>query len=139
MCLSIPLPLQDSTFEFEKRRNKPVKYDRELMGATIRAMKRVAEIQSARDARHYKKRMDLVKDKVKAARSAEIAEHIDLIAPAAVREKQEFNIAEKVKLAAGQEKKAAAVVAGASSSAAAAKKGGKAKGGAGAAGMALED
>lgn len=28
----------DTTFEFEKRRNRPVKYDRNLVGATLRAM-----------------------------------------------------------------------------------------------------
>ncbi len=28
----------DSTFDFEKRRNRPVKYDRELVGKTIQAM-----------------------------------------------------------------------------------------------------
>jgi hypothetical protein len=48
---------QDSTFEFEKRRNKPVRYDRDLMGTTIRAIKRVGEIQAARQERFYKNRM----------------------------------------------------------------------------------
>ena len=43
----------DSTFDFEKKRNRPVKYDRELMGTTLRAMKRVGQIQRARD--YYKK------------------------------------------------------------------------------------
>jgi len=31
----------DSTFEFEKKRNRPVKYDREKMAVTLRAMKKV--------------------------------------------------------------------------------------------------
>src|SRR6266403_3800834 len=35
---------QDSTIDFEKRRNVPVRYDRELMQTTIHAMKRVAEV-----------------------------------------------------------------------------------------------
>lgn len=48
---------QDATFEFEKRRNVPVKYDRDLVGTTIRAMKRVQEIQQLRDKRFYEKRM----------------------------------------------------------------------------------
>ena len=30
----------DPTFELEKRRNRPVKYDRDLVGATLRAMAR---------------------------------------------------------------------------------------------------
>lgn len=32
---------QDATFDFEKRRNRPVKYDRETMGKTLLAMKKV--------------------------------------------------------------------------------------------------
>merc|ERR1711957_70786 len=47
----------DSTFEFEKRRNRPVKYDRELMGKTISAMQRVTEIRTRREARFHANRM----------------------------------------------------------------------------------
>lgn len=42
----------DSTFEFEKRRNVPVRYDRELMDTTIKAIKRVQEIKSKRERIH---------------------------------------------------------------------------------------
>lgn len=35
------LRAQDSTFDFERLRNRPVKYDRELMKKTVRAMERV--------------------------------------------------------------------------------------------------
>ena len=31
----------DATFEFEKKRNRPVKYDREKMAVTLQAMKKV--------------------------------------------------------------------------------------------------
>lgn len=78
----------DSTFEFEKRRNKPVKYDRELMGATIRAMKRVQQIQKAREDRYFDKRMSLAKEAEKEAAKIEIAEGLDLVKPAVVREKE---------------------------------------------------
>ena len=46
----------DSTLEFEKRRNVPVKYDRDLMQTTIKAMKRVQEIKAKRERVHYKNR-----------------------------------------------------------------------------------
>lgn len=63
----------DSTFDFERRRNRPVKYDRELMTKTlfvsgfavlvacsdrwrVQAMKRVQEIKKAREERFYKAR-----------------------------------------------------------------------------------
>lgn len=42
--------------EFEKKRNRPLKYDRELMGTTIKAMKRIAEIKANREARHIEQR-----------------------------------------------------------------------------------
>ena len=89
---------QDSSFEFEKRRNTPIRYDRELMGATIRAMRRVAEIQQARGARFYANRMKGVK-KLQATQAAlEVAANIDLVRPAVVRKAQEVNVGEKAKL-----------------------------------------
>jgi large subunit ribosomal protein L24e len=95
--LALGLASQDSTFEFEKRHNTPVRYDRELMGATLRAMKRVSEIQQAREARFYKKRMDSKKESVKAAEELELRTNIDLIAPASVRLKDEVAVVETVK------------------------------------------
>merc|ERR1712046_113695 len=47
----------DKTFAFERKRNRPVKYDRNLMATTIRAMKRVQEIKSAREERFFANRM----------------------------------------------------------------------------------
>ncbi len=35
----------DTTFDFEKRRNRPVKYDREMMTKTLVTMKKVRENQ----------------------------------------------------------------------------------------------
>jgi len=48
---------EDATFEMERRRNRPVKYNRELVGKTIMAMQRVEEIRQARQARHWEARM----------------------------------------------------------------------------------
>jgi large subunit ribosomal protein L24e len=87
--------LQDATFEFEKRRNKPVKYDRELMGATIKAMKRVGEIQKAREDRYYNKRMAAAKGAEVEAHAVEIKEGIDLLQPAAARKTDEVNVLAK--------------------------------------------
>jgi len=47
---------QDSTLEFEKRRNRPVKYDRDLVRHTLQAMKRVDEIKGAREKSFYRQR-----------------------------------------------------------------------------------
>merc|ERR1711976_978188 len=46
----------DPSLEFEKRRNEPVKYSRELWQQTIEAMKRVEEIKGKRQAHHIRER-----------------------------------------------------------------------------------
>lgn len=94
----------DSTFEFEKRRNKPVRYDRELMVATLRAMKRVDEIKQAREARFYRNRMRNVKALERAVEEAEIAQNINLIRPVAARLAAEVLPAQTVK-AMGKERR----------------------------------
>lgn len=48
----------DSTFEFEKRRNVPVRYDRNLMEKTVRAIKRVEEIRRKREKAFYVQRIE---------------------------------------------------------------------------------
>jgi hypothetical protein len=48
--------IQDSTIDFEKRRNVPVRYDRELMQTTVKAMKRIAEIKARREHAFWKHR-----------------------------------------------------------------------------------
>lgn len=96
----------DSTFEFEKRRNVPVRYDRYLMEATLKAMKRVAEIKAAREARFYAIRM---KDKAKKEKQEilrTIKQGIDLVQPAVVRkQKEQLNLSDKVKAAEKAERK----------------------------------
>lgn len=54
-----PYRLQDSTIDFEKRRNVPVRYDRELMQTTIHAMKRVAEVKKRREHAFWKNRYSI--------------------------------------------------------------------------------
>lgn len=49
--------IMDSTLEFEKRRNVPIKYDRELAATTVSAMSRIQEIKSRREKAFYKSRM----------------------------------------------------------------------------------
>ncbi|KAF9535286.1 ribosomal protein L24e-domain-containing protein [Crepidotus variabilis] len=58
----------DSTIEFEKRRNIPVRYDRELIQTTVQAMKRVGEIKARRERAFFKHRMAASREKHKAHR-----------------------------------------------------------------------
>mmetsp|Transcript_1492 Transcript_1492/g.2358 ORF Transcript_1492/g.2358 Transcript_1492/m.2358 type:complete len:167 (+) Transcript_1492:104-604(+) len=86
----------DSTFDFEKRRNRPVKYDRDVMQQTLTAMKRVQEIRENREDRYYRLRMRNVKQIEKVRARKEIVQGIDLVAPAASKQRQATNIVEKV-------------------------------------------
>lgn len=71
----------DSTFEFEKRRNVPVRYNRELMQTTIKAMKRVAEIKARRERAFWKNRMSGNKARAITQQTTDIARHIELVQP----------------------------------------------------------
>jgi len=53
----------DSTIDFEKRRNIPVRYDRELMRTTINAIKRIGEIKARREHAFWKSRMASSREK----------------------------------------------------------------------------
>lgn len=96
----------DSTFEFEKRRNRPVKYNREIMGQTLQAMQRVGEIQVKRAERHFGERMkEAAAEKKKYAR-VEIEKSIDLLAPAvAAREQVMRNVVDKARARIASRKK----------------------------------
>ena len=89
--------LQDTTFEFEKRRNVPVKYDRELVSTTIKAMKRVEEIKERRQKKFYEMRMAGKKQQEVKEGLAELEKNIDIIrAPESLR--KAANQVEKVKV-----------------------------------------
>ena len=47
----------DATFEFEKRRNVPVRYDRNLWIKTIQAMRRIQQLRQIRKQRFQKERI----------------------------------------------------------------------------------
>ena len=95
----------DATYDFEKRRNKPVKYDRNLMGATIRAMQKVQQIKDKRHERFYANRMKGTKEMKKQQVRAKIVQQIDLIAPAASKERAALNVGLIAKIKAKQAQK----------------------------------
>jgi len=69
----------DSTFDFEKQRNTPIKYDRELYSATIHAMKRVSEIQQHRQREFYFKRMTVSLKNRKMMIRRNLKKNLDLV------------------------------------------------------------
>ena len=68
----------DSVFQFERRRNRPERYDRNVTQSTLRAMKKVEEVRVRRAERFYENRMKgkeagVARDEHLAALLAEIA------------------------------------------------------------------
>lgn len=91
----------DSTIDFEKRRNIPVRYDRELIQTTIKAMKRVGEIKKRREHAFWKNRMTIAKDKQRADRTKklEAAKSSMMLIEPESRENGRVRIREKIKVA----------------------------------------
>merc|ERR1711997_550334 len=74
----------DPSFEFEKRRNIPVKYDRELWTKAIGAMQRIEEIKNKRQSHHILQRMKAAKKIQKEKDIKEVERDLALIkSPAA--------------------------------------------------------
>jgi large subunit ribosomal protein L24e len=86
----------DATFDFEKRRNRAVKYDRDLMVTTLKVMKRVEEIKEKREARYFEKRMRVKKVQEKAQAKLDIKQNIALVAPDVMRARAQVNTSEKM-------------------------------------------
>lgn len=87
----------DSTFEFEKRRNRPVRYNRELMTSTLKAMKKVSEVQHKRQDMFFKMRMRAHKGTQRDQVRAVIKKGMDILVPAAAdREKALATVNKKI-------------------------------------------
>uniref|UniRef100_A0A2K5E3Z2 Probable ribosome biogenesis protein RLP24 n=1 Tax=Aotus nancymaae TaxID=37293 RepID=A0A2K5E3Z2_AOTNA len=78
----------DNSFEFEKRRNEPIRYQRELWNKTTDAMKRVEEIKQKRQAKFTMNRLKKNKELQKVQDIKEVKQNIHLIrAPPAAKGK----------------------------------------------------
>ena len=91
----------DSTIDFEKRRNVPIRYNRELMETTIKAMKRIGEIKSRRERAFFKNRMAVAREKQRAHRQKKMqtaVPSIKLHEPMVVETAGPSKIQEKIKV-----------------------------------------
>ncbi|KAH0562604.1 ATPase-activating ribosome biosynthesis protein [Trichoglossum hirsutum] len=77
----------DSTLTFAARRNVPVRYNRDLVATTLKAMQRVSEIRSRREKAFYRKRMAGNKERERAADRKLVAENEHLLPKTSVTEK----------------------------------------------------
>lgn len=69
----------DSTLQLAARRNVPVRYDRDLVQKTLKAMERISEIRSRRERVFYKKRMAGKRERELAAARKLVAENEHLL------------------------------------------------------------
>lgn len=69
----------DSTLTFAARRNVPVRYNRDLVATTLKAMSRVSEIRQRRERVFYKKRMEGNKEREREANRKLVAENSHLL------------------------------------------------------------
>lgn len=79
------------------------------MAQTLRAMKKVEQIKRAREERFYKNRMKSNKSREKARAEMDIAQNINLVAPAASRARQQLAQTSAAREAAKSKKNATAV------------------------------
>lgn len=69
----------DSTLQFAARRNVPVRYNRDLVQKTLKAMERISEIRSRRERVFYKKRMAGKRERELATARRLVAENQNLL------------------------------------------------------------
>ncbi|MCJ1274389.1 ATPase-activating ribosome biosynthesis protein [Puttea exsequens] len=69
----------DSTLTFAARRNVPIRYNRETVETTVKAMERVSEIKARRERVFYKKRMEGNKERQRELDRKLVAENEHLL------------------------------------------------------------
>lgn len=84
----------DSTLTFAARRNVPVRYNRDLVATTLKAMERVSAIRAKRERVFYKNRMVGNKEREKAADRKLVAENEHLLPRVRGSEKMDLVVEE---------------------------------------------
>lgn len=86
----------DSTLTFAARRNIPVRYDRNLVATTLKAMQRISDIRARRERVFYKNRMAANKEKEKTENRKIVAENEHLLPRGRASEKMEEVVEESL-------------------------------------------
>jgi large subunit ribosomal protein L24e len=95
----------DSTFEFEKKRNTPVRYNRELWTKAVKAMQIVSRIRQIRKERFHRVRLAAQRQTRIRLAHKEISKQKDLITnPVTARDKAVVRQVAKSKVAAAKSK-----------------------------------
>ena len=77
----------DPVYDFEKIRNTPIKYNREIWTDTVQAMDKLAKIRKDREDRFFERRMRRAKHDKKEMIKSDLIKHKQLIADPVIREK----------------------------------------------------
>lgn len=94
---------QDSTFEFERKRNRPERYDRNLTENTLKAIKKIDKVRVDREARHHAMRMKGKKAMERREAAKELEQSIHMVkAPAALQQEASLTLP-KIKVKVSQE------------------------------------
>ena len=88
----------DSTLQLAARRNIPVRYNRDLVSTTLKAMQRVSEIKSRREAVFFKKRMARNKERARAANAKLVAENEHLLPRQRASERMAAKVEEQMQV-----------------------------------------
>ncbi|EDV26457.1 putative ribosome biogenesis protein RLP24 [Trichoplax sp. H2] len=86
----------DSTFEFERNRNIPVKYNRELWNKSLEAIKRVQEIKMKRQHQYVKNRLKANTAALKEADYEEVKQNIHILEEPKVKKEAKIKRATQV-------------------------------------------
>lgn len=97
----------DTTFNFERRRNRAVKYDRQLVAKTLKAMPVIDKVRGDRERDYYKKRMIIKEKETRKDMLRELAGGVDVVRPLVVREKLREREEKKKQMQAVEEQAAA--------------------------------
>lgn len=89
---------QDTTFELERRRNRPERYNRELLCKTMKGMKTITEIRKKRQDRFYDIRTQNVQNEKLQEQKQQLLKEIHLVkAPQALlKNAQDEQLVEKI-------------------------------------------
>ncbi|XP_021774187.1 probable ribosome biogenesis protein RLP24 [Chenopodium quinoa] len=89
---------QDSTFEFERKRNRPERYDRSLAENTLKAIKTIDKVRTSRSESHIKKRMKGNPLRERERAKNELIHGIDLVSNPMTRKEDPSFVLPKIKV-----------------------------------------
>eukprot|EP00924_Labyrinthula_sp_SR-Ha-C_P015167 augustus_masked-scaffold_9-processed-gene-10.65-mRNA-1 protein AED:0.09 eAED:0.09 QI:0/-1/0/1/-1/1/1/0/176 len=87
----------DKSLDFAKIRNRPLKYDRSLVQSTVRSIRKIDDITTARKERFWEKKQQFARLEEKVRNRKEIVQNVELVAPEMSVQREKLQVLEKVK------------------------------------------